>query len=126
MNPLLRRVLAAGIGTIATTEKALTQLVDDLVKKGDVSRAEGEKILAEAERRFTTGKNEIERKVETAMSRALDKVGLVRKSELLALEHRIQRMEGGRSRTRTTAAKGRPRTTRRTRPAGTPESDPTP
>jgi len=34
MNPMLRRVLAAGLGTLSLTEKAVRNLIDDLVKKG--------------------------------------------------------------------------------------------
>lgn len=115
MNPTLRRVLTAGLGSLAVTEKALARLVDDLVKKGDITRAEGEKLLGEAEKKFAEGKSTVEKTLDSGLSKALDRMGLVRKSELAALEHRIARMEGGRARSRSTTTRAA-RPTRRRRP----------
>ena len=114
MNPTFRRVLAAGLGTLSMTEKAVRKLVDDLVQKGDLTRAEGEKILTEAGKRWEEGRGEVEKKVDSAVVKALDRLGLAKRSDVQALEHRIQRLEGGRSRAR--AASTRPgRTPRRKR-----------
>jgi polyhydroxyalkanoate synthesis regulator phasin len=123
MNPTFRRVLAAGLGSLAMTEKAVRQLVDDLVKKGDISRAEGEKLLGEAEKKWNERKGGLEKAVDSALEKALDRFGLARKTEVAALEHRIARMEGGRARSRSTNSRATRGPVRRKRPA--PGSPPT-
>ncbi len=139
MNPNLRRILVAGLGSISVTEKAVKNLVDDLVKKGDVTRQEGEKLLAEAEKKvagagkklsgagkkLTSGSGDFEKAVEDALHKALDRVGLARKSEVIALEHRLQRIEGGRARSRATTQRAAVAPRRKRPSAGTfPEPEP--
>jgi len=105
LNSTFRRVLAAGLGSLAVTEKAVRQLVDDLIKKGDLSRSQGEKLLDEARKKFKDGRGTAEKSLEETITRTLDRIGLARKSDLLALEHRLQRLEGGRSRSRASAVR---------------------
>lgn len=126
MNPTLRRVLAAGLGTLAVTERALRELVDDLVKKGDITRSEGEKLLDEAAGRWAKRRAGLEKNLDSAVEKALDRFGLARKADVAALEHRLARVEGNRSRSRGTAARTPARPPRRPRtpkPPGGPAKD---
>jgi polyhydroxyalkanoate synthesis regulator phasin len=99
MNPTLRRVITAGLGSLAMTEKAVRQLVDDLVSKGDITRSEGERLLVDLERKWQQesgrfgekwekGRQNLERMIASAVSTALDRVGLARKSEVEALKRK--------------------------------------
>jgi polyhydroxyalkanoate synthesis regulator phasin len=128
MNPTLRRVLTAGLGSLAMTEEAVRRLVEDLVSKGDITRSEGERLLVDLERKWEVesgrigkelGKtrDKLARMIAGAVSDAMDRAGLARKTEVDALRRKLNergakkgrsapaaRRAGGRSRTRKAAS----------------------
>jgi polyhydroxyalkanoate synthesis regulator phasin len=79
MNPTLRRLLVAGLATLALTEKAARRLIDDLVVKGDITRHEGERA-----------RKGLEQVLARALSTALDRAGLARKSEVDELRRKLE------------------------------------
>lgn len=104
MNPTLRRVLTAGLGSLAMTEKAVRRLVNDLVSKGDITRSEGERLLGDLERKWKVesgrvgkelGKTraKLERLIAGVMSDAIDRAGLARKAEVDALRRKLDERE---------------------------------
>jgi polyhydroxyalkanoate synthesis regulator phasin len=111
MNPTLRRLLVAGLGTLALTEKAARRLIDDLVAKGDITGQEGERVLTLLERRWDEesgrlahegekARQELEKLFTRALKTALDRAGLARKSEVEELRRKLE----GRGATRGRAA----------------------
>ena len=126
MNPTLRRVITAGLGSLAMTEKAVRQLIDDLVSKGDITRSEGERMLVDLERKWQQesgrlgvkweqGRQNLERMIASAVSTALDRVGLARKAEVEALKRKGEGRAAGKS--RSAAARSGARRRRRATPA---------
>jgi polyhydroxyalkanoate synthesis regulator phasin len=125
MNPTLRHVLAAGLGSLAMTEKAVRRLVNDLVSKGDITRSEGERLLGDLERKWEVesgrvgkelGKTraKLERLIAGVVSDAIDRAGLARKAEVDALRGQLNEREAKKGRTAPAARKasGRSRTRR--------------
>jgi poly(hydroxyalkanoate) granule-associated protein len=105
MNPTLRRILVAGLGALAVTEKAARRLIDDLVAKGDITRKEGERMLTHLERKWkeesgrlahTGGKARkgLEQLIDGALAKALDRTGLARRSEVDELRRKVEKLEG--------------------------------
>jgi polyhydroxyalkanoate synthesis regulator phasin len=101
MNPTLRRLLVAGLGTLALTEKAARRLIDDLVAKGDITRHEGERVLTLLERRWEEesgrlaqegerARKGLEQVLARALSTALDRAGLARKAEGDELRRKLE------------------------------------
>lgn len=100
MNPTLRRVITAGLGSLALTDKAVSRLIDDLVSKGDLTRSEGERMLVDLERSWGEESRRLgekmqkvgqslERAVTNALSKGIDRVGLARRTEIEELKQRI-------------------------------------
>jgi polyhydroxyalkanoate synthesis regulator phasin len=127
MNPTLRRLLVAGLGTLALTEKTARRLIDDLVAKGDITRQEGERVLTVLERRWDEesgrlaheserARKGLEQMVARALSTALDRAGLARKSELDALRRKLEGPGAKRGRA-AGATKRRPRRARKSPPS---------
>lgn len=126
MNPTLRRLLVAGLGALAVTEKAARRLIDDLVEKGDITRQEGERVLTVVERRWEEesgrlahegerARKGLEQVVARALSTALDRAGLARKSEVDALKRKLEG-RGAKKGRAAGAARPRPRRARKTPP----------
>ena len=126
MNPTLRRLLVAGLGALAVTEKAARRLIDDRVEKGDITRQEGERVLTVVERRWEEesgrlahegerARKGLEQVVARALSTALDRAGLARKSEVDALKRKLEG-RGAKKGRAAGAARPRPRRARKTPP----------
>jgi polyhydroxyalkanoate synthesis regulator phasin len=126
MNPTLRRVITAGLGSLAMTEKAVRRLIDDLVSKGDITRSEGERLLVDLEQRWAQesvhfgeqwekGRQGLERVIASAVSVALDRLGLERKSEAGAPKRKTE--GGARKGNRPAAARASARRRTRVKPA---------
>jgi polyhydroxyalkanoate synthesis regulator phasin len=109
MNPTLRRVLTAGLGSLAMTDKAVRRLVDDLVSKGDITRSEGERLLCDLERKWEVesgrfGKQLVKtrekfgRLIAGVVSDAINRAGLARKSEFDALRRKLNERQARKGR----------------------------
>jgi polyhydroxyalkanoate synthesis regulator phasin len=83
------------------TEKAARGLIDDLVAKGDITRKEGERMFTHLEREWgeesgrfaragSMGPKGLEQVILGALSTALDRAGLARKSEVDALRREVE------------------------------------
>jgi polyhydroxyalkanoate synthesis regulator phasin len=70
------------------------EIVDDLVKRGELMKHEGEEILREAKTQETARVNGIQEKIETAVQRAVDKLPIPARAKALAtLEARVDVLE---------------------------------
>lgn len=65
MIEIIKKVLYAGIGVFALSEEKTKEIIAQLVKEGELTAQDGEKLLAEMKDKFvTTGKGVEERLVE--------------------------------------------------------------
>lgn len=61
----LRKVFLAGVGALATTVEKSQEIVDDLVKKGELTVEQGKALNAELKRKATENKDTTGAKCDT-------------------------------------------------------------
>ncbi|MCI1219102.1 MAG: hypothetical protein LKF99_00965 [Bifidobacterium sp.] len=61
----LRKVFLAGVGALATTVEKSQEIIDDLVKKGEITVEQGKTLNTELKRKAGEAKREAETKVES-------------------------------------------------------------
>lgn len=90
---MIKKAMLLGIGLIGLTKEKAEEIVDDLIKRGEVSREERfkmvDKLLREAEKKeeALTGKiNEI-------VQKTITQVGLASKKDLEAISKRLAEIE---------------------------------
>jgi poly(hydroxyalkanoate) granule-associated protein len=116
MNPTLRRVLTAGLGALAMTDKAVRRLVNELVSNGDITRSEGERLLDGLERKWKaesgrlgkswgTTREKLDRLAAGVVTEAIDRVGLARKSEVETLRRKLEARKASKGRSAQAARK---------------------
>lgn len=89
---MIKRLLLAGIGAMAYTYEKATQAVDEMVKKGELTVAQG-KELNEELKRVRQGDGSHESPSPDALRRMLAGLDLATRSDLAALDERIRRLE---------------------------------
>ena len=93
MSEMLRKMGLFGIGVVSLTQEKLEEFTQEMIKKGDMSREEGKKfvieVLSEKEKQI----KEVEDKINETVKEAIDKSGIVVKSDMEALQRKIEKLE---------------------------------
>ena len=86
MLEILRKALLAGLGA---QEKA-KELVDELMKKGELSQSDGAKLMKEIMEKAEKGTGELDKKIGDIVQKALEKVSLPSRKDIENLEKNVQ------------------------------------
>ena len=86
----LKKYFYSGVGLAAHTAEVVQKSVNELVKKGKVSEADGKKLVGDAIKKVEARRPEIEAKY----NEAVDKFVKLGASEVSKLQKRIEKLEG--------------------------------
>ena len=93
MSDMFRKMSLFGIGVISSTQEKVEEFSQEMIKKGELNREEGKKlvkdILAEREKQV----KDLEDKINDRVRDTLEKSGVVMKSDIAALEKKIEKLE---------------------------------
>lgn len=89
----LKNVLLTGLGAISYSQEKLKTTVSDLISRGDLTREQGEKVLAEWMERGKDDKEKVLDKLSGESKKMMEKMGLVSKTDFEALQARVDELE---------------------------------
>jgi polyhydroxyalkanoate synthesis regulator phasin len=89
----LKDVVLAGIGALTLTEEKVRELLDSLVKRGDMTREQAEKAISELAQRGAKDREEFGGKISDLVSRVVSAMDYARRSDLERLEERVRVLE---------------------------------
>jgi len=93
MSEMIRKMGLFSVGVISLTQEKIEEFSQEMIKKGEMSREEGKKfvrdILSEKEKQM----NDLENKINEVIKENIEKSGIVMKSDLSALEKKIEHLE---------------------------------
>lgn len=90
---ILKKGLAFGLGLALASKEQVEKLIDELVKKGELSLEESKDIMNQWKQQTEERKAELQRIVREQVKQVIDKFDLVTKDKLQQLEQRIRRLE---------------------------------
>ncbi|MBW6461609.1 MAG: phasin family protein [DPANN group archaeon] len=90
---LARKVGLFGIGVAAITKDKAEALVKDLIKKGDLNKDEGKKLVAELIEKSKKSTKDLETTINSQVTDIIKKTDLATKKEIKVLEAKIQKLE---------------------------------
>ena len=93
MFELAKKSMLAGIGLALKTRDEVEDLVNDLLKKGELSENEGRKFLEEARERYDEVQSNLEKRVEDSVKGFLKKTNIVTSDELRDLKKEIRELK---------------------------------
>lgn len=93
MSDIFKKMGLFGIGVISLTQEKVEEFSQEMIKKGELSREEGKKfvheLLSEREKQI----QELEEKINERVKETFEKSGVVMKSDIIALEKKIEKLE---------------------------------
>jgi polyhydroxyalkanoate synthesis regulator phasin len=93
MSELLQRVLLLGIGAASLTKEKIEELVDELVKKGQLTADEGRELLDETAEKAKKESLNIKEMASDTYQDALRAMGVASKESVSEMERRLDVLE---------------------------------
>jgi polyhydroxyalkanoate synthesis regulator phasin len=85
---MVRKALLAGLGM----QEKVEELVDDLIKKGELNEREGAKLMKEWMDRAKTSTQDVTKMATDSMSMAYEKLNVATRDEMNALSKKVQQL----------------------------------
>jgi polyhydroxyalkanoate synthesis regulator phasin len=82
MSEFIKKLLLMSVGIIFLTKERIKAFVQALVKKGELTRQEGEKLVKELLQKVEESKSFIDTKVKAAIKKYIKELHLVTREEL--------------------------------------------
>ncbi|RMD63516.1 polyhydroxyalkanoate synthesis regulator [Candidatus Parcubacteria bacterium] len=92
MRTLIERGVLAGLGLLSMTHEKAHQIVDELVKKGEVRREEVESFIEDLVRRGEEERQAMRKLVREEVSGVVGELGLATKGDIQALKEEIRKL----------------------------------
>jgi polyhydroxyalkanoate synthesis regulator phasin len=93
MIETLKNTVLATLGIVAITQEKLQRLIDDLIRRGELTQEQGRVLLAELLSRGQSEKEAISQRVSQEFARLIEKMPFPTKRDLERLEERLRRLE---------------------------------
>ena len=93
MKEIFEKGLAIGLGLAVASKEQIEKMVDELVKKGEVTAAESKDLLKDLMEKGEAGKKELNDRIRAQVEKLLQELNAPAKVDIENLEKRIQGLE---------------------------------
>jgi len=93
MMDIIKKAMLLGLGFFSLTKEKAEEFVDDLVKRGEVSREEKFKIVDKLLKEAETQKEELVGKISETVQKVITDLGLPTKKNLNEISKRLEEIE---------------------------------
>jgi len=93
MAEFFRKSVLAGIGLITQGSKEMKKLVDDLIKRGEISSKEGEKLLKDLLKKGEEAKAEFSKTFHKGAEDVLNRADIATKEDVDKLNKKVAALE---------------------------------
>ena len=90
----LRTTIFASLGIINLAQEKLKSCIDDLVKRGELTREQGDRVVTLLVDKGKEGSREVSEKLNHEIQALIQRTPFVSRSELQELERRVTALEG--------------------------------
>jgi polyhydroxyalkanoate synthesis regulator phasin len=94
MLDLIHKIVYTGIGLAAMTEQKAQEIVNELVKQGEVSSEEGKTLTKELMEKARHHKEELKKTISEEVKKVCDRFKWVSRDDYEALQKRVEELEG--------------------------------
>ena len=89
MFETLRKILLFGLGAAAVSADKMREVIDDLVKRGEITAEEGRKMFEEMMARSEEERRKMNERVRTQIRDMLKEIGVADRAQIATLESTI-------------------------------------
>jgi len=93
MQDLLKKALSLGFGALLVSKDKIEDVVNELVKKGELGQEEGKNLVNELIEKGEASVNEVEGKIEKIVKSVTEKLDLPSRKELNEIKSEIEQIK---------------------------------
>jgi polyhydroxyalkanoate synthesis regulator phasin len=93
MQDLLKKAFSLGLGALLVSKDKIEEVVNELVKKGELGQEEGKNLVNELIEKGEASMNELEVKIEKVIKGVAEKLNLPTRKELNELKSEIEQLK---------------------------------
>ena len=93
MQDLFKKALSLGLGAMLVSKDKVEEVVNELVKRGELGREEGKTLVSELIKKGEAGVNEVEGIIEKIVKGVMEKLNLPTRKELNELKSEIEELK---------------------------------
>ncbi len=93
MKDLISKGLNLGLGLVLVSKEQIEKIVDELVKKGEVSANDSKELIRELSEKGEEEKKEINTRINEQLEKLLGDLKIPTRADLERLEQRVQELE---------------------------------
>lgn len=93
MMEMIRKAFLLGVGLAVTTTEKMKEIVDELVKKGELSEQEAKEVFQELVDKSRQARKDWEAKIENTVRNIMDKADIPSRTEIEELKARLTKLE---------------------------------
>jgi polyhydroxyalkanoate synthesis regulator phasin len=92
MSDILKKAMNLGFGILSVKKEDIEELIDEMVKKGEIKRDEAKVQVNEIINKILSSKKEVETKIEEIVEKALHKFDIPTRSELQQIQKKLEEL----------------------------------
>jgi polyhydroxyalkanoate synthesis regulator phasin len=93
MEEIWRKAMLFGMGVLDFTKEKMEDLVEEMIRRGEVSQSERGQAVEELMKKAQTEQEALFNKIKVLIHQAISQMGLAKASDLSALEKRVAALE---------------------------------
>lgn len=93
MQDILKKAISLGLGILLSSKDKIEEVVDELVKKGELGQEEGKVLIMEMIKKGKSGMNEVEGQIEKIVKGITNKLDFPTRKEFNDLKSEIEKLK---------------------------------
>ncbi|MBU6392900.1 MAG: phasin family protein [Planctomycetes bacterium] len=90
VSDIIKKAINLGYGALIMTKENVEELMDEMVKKGEIKKDEAKAQVKEVFNKILSSKKEIESKIEEIVEKALHKLDIPTRNELQQMQKKLE------------------------------------
>lgn len=90
ISDTIKKAIDLAVGALFMTKENVEELIDDMVKNGEIKREEAMAQVNEIMKKILSGKKEIESRTEVIVEKVLHKLDIPTRQELRQMQKRLE------------------------------------
>ncbi len=91
-SDIFEKAISLGFGALLITKENVEEIINDMVKKGEIKKDEAKAQAKEIFNKVLSSKKEIEAKIEEVVENVLHKLDIPTRKELLQMEKKLEEL----------------------------------
>ena len=92
MSEIIKKIGLAGLGLLSITKTKAQEIANELVKKGEVSKIEGAKLVKDLLKKTEENKKILEKKIEKVIRNTMKKLDIPTRREVNEVKRKINQL----------------------------------